>query len=123
MATWGAITVPVLWGSYSPQNSDGGITEIKILPDPLTPDVAASVLQQGGRARKRVSLETFVSTIAGYEAWRIDHVSATVRTWTGPLASEAAFSAVVEQLSKPDILAATHIRFGVTLVEAEGGGT
>ena len=114
--------MPVISGSYYPQNSDGGIAEVKILPDPAFPDVAASVLQQGGRARKRVSFETYVSTVAGYEAWRVDHVKAEVRTWTGSL-GEAAFSAIVERLSEPTVMSMTHLRFRVSLVEAQGGGT
>lgn len=77
--SWGTMDLLVARGSYNPPSAESGITEIKILPD--SSGNAASVIQQGGRGRKRASFKGY-ATEANHHSLENDKLSATQRTFT-----------------------------------------
>lgn len=116
MATWGSTTIKILRGTYRPPHGEAGINEIKILPNPLDTSTPATVLQQSGRSRKRVSWQGYVSNLEDYNNLYDDFVAATQRTFTG-FESET-LNAIIEGISEPEYIQSNLIRFSITLVEA-----
>lgn len=82
MASWGSTTVYVRRGTYQSAPA-ATINEIKILPAAGS-TAAASVIQSGGRARRRIMFEAYVPTVAEYEDLADDYHAHTSRTWTDP---------------------------------------
>lgn len=118
MATWGSTTVYVRVDQpYQPGYVAPNITEIPILGDPADLDTAASVIQGNGRGRKTISFETHVSSLADYVTLQTDMVNMTTRIWTGP-ASDT-MNAIIKELGPPAYYQSNHIRFRMTLLEAD----
>lgn len=92
--TWGSTTLKVAKNSYTPPIAENGLTEIQILPDAL--GNPASVIQQGGRTRKRISL-TGYATESEYYALLTDLYAATSKTFTDTDGN--AVTCVIESLS------------------------
>ena len=118
MATWGETELRIDNTTYRPPEADVRINEIEILPDPATPFVPASVLQQGGTGRKRTSFEGYVKTLAEYEALQTDKLSGTERLFVG-LESEELLGIIealtVVQIYPPRLY---RIRYSMTIVES-----
>jgi hypothetical protein len=77
--TWGATTLKVVPNTYSPITASNGLVEIALLPDGTTNP--ASIIQQGGRGRKTVSMSAFTTTYSAYTALRDDYLALTTRTF------------------------------------------
>lgn len=92
--TWGSTTLKVAKNSYTPPIAENGITEIQILPDGTTNP--ASIIQQGGRTRKRISF-TGYATESGYYALLSDLYAVTSRVFTDTDGN--AVTCVIESLS------------------------
>ena len=115
--TWGATTLNVIQDSYAPASADGGINEIRILGDPATPDVPASVIQQGGRVRERTSFDCWVEGQAEYEALLADHYAGTVREFAGH--DGVTFDAVILSITPKRRVFEWFIEYSITFMEAE----
>ena len=117
MATWGATTINIEIGSYRPPTAAASVIENQLLAG-ADLSAVASVIQQGGRLRKRISLRSKCSW-AGYQTLYNDHVAGTARNFTGSEAGAAALSCYIESLSPPTLLPGNAlVAYGMTLVEA-----
>ena len=120
MATLGVsgtpVTINVLRGTYRPPSARGTVIETQLLAGATLGDVA-SVLQQGGRLRKRTSFET-ASTPADHETFAGFHLAGTLLEFTGPDGAPTAFGCHIETLSEPTLLKTGLVTYGITLVEA-----
>lgn len=116
MATWGTTELVILKDTYQPPYTEPGITRIKMLPDPGSPDEPAEILQQAGRTRKTVSFRSFVEALADYNALRADAHRGEVRSYQDFLG--VSMNAAIEQLSPPEYRTPNLILFNITLVEA-----
>lgn len=92
--TWGSTTLKVAKNSFTPPIAQNGLTEIQILPD--TSGNPASVIQQGGRTRKRISFSGY-ATETTYYTLLTDLYAATSRTFTDTDGN--AVTCVIESLS------------------------
>lgn len=112
--TWGSTTLKVAKNSYAPLFANNGIVEINILPD--SSGNAASILQQGGRNRKRISLSGY-GTEAEYYALLTDYYAATSRVFTDTDGNT--LTSVIEALSatREDNGLYPYV-YSITLVEA-----
>lgn len=116
MATWGATTVNITPGTYEPPTARVRTNEIAILPDPADLSAVASILQSGGRDRKRVRFQGHVTTLAAYNSFETDKLAATERTFTGPDAET--LTGIIEFLEVVDYPFSGLIRYEIGLVEA-----
>lgn len=110
--TWGSTALLVAKNSYKPPQAENGLSEIKILPD--TSGNPASVVQQGGRARKRASFEGY-ATESGYCALLTDYYAATSRTFTD--LDGNALTAVIENISSVRENSPYPYKYSITLME------
>lgn len=115
--TWGTQTINIFAGTFKPTFvPDTGINEIEVLPskDILNP---RTVLQQAGRARKRIKFEGFVRGLNDYDALLTDFINGTEKTF---LDSETgiSFSSIIIALSEPEFVNATVIRYSMEVIEA-----
>ena len=115
MATWGALSFNISYRSYRPPHSEAKINEIDILADPSDFGARATVLQQGGRRRKRALFEV-IGTYAQHQSFQTDWNNGEVRNFNGPHAVD--FSAVIMNVSDPVYVQDGLIRFNVELIEA-----
>ena len=118
-ASWGDTRLRIKNGSYRPPEAETRITEIKILSNPSTPTVPATVLQQGGAERKRTSFAGYVRSLDEYSDLQSDKLHATVRTFTGPMGET--LTGIIEVLNITDIFPPKIYSIGyvMTIVEAE----
>lgn len=92
--TWGSKTLHIAKGSYSPPSASNGIKELSILPD--STGNPASIIQQGGRSRKRVSFNGYADE-TDYYALLTDFYAGTTRTFTD--VDSNTLSSVIESIS------------------------
>ena len=116
MATWGATTVNILREKYWPPTAEIRLNEIAILPDPASLSTAASILQQGGTKRKRVSWEGYVTALADYNTLEADKVSGESRLFTGP--SGETLTGVIEHLEVVGYPQDNNLRYYIVIVES-----
>jgi hypothetical protein len=112
---WGSTTINCYRGTYRPPFCKVNINEINILPNPATPDTPATVLQSGGRNRKRVQWEGFTTSLDDYNDLQADYIAGTQRTFTGP--EGETLTAIIEDLSEPEYIGG-FVNYSITLVEA-----
>jgi len=117
MATWGEITLRIAAGSYEPPHAEVTINEIDILPMAgiMTP---ATVIQGGGRKRKRSRCKLYVANMVEYSAFYDDYITQTEKAFTGPDGS--IFVGLISDLGAPQMKMIGHVEFGFEIVE---GGT
>lgn len=108
--TWGSIDLLVAKGSYNPPSASNGITEIKILPD--SSGNAASVLQQGGRERKRASFKGYATEL-NYKSLETDYYATTERTFTD--IDNNSFVAAIESFNA--VKKGEYYEYSITLLE------
>jgi hypothetical protein len=108
--TWGTMDLLVAKGSYNPPTASNGITEIKILPD--ASGNAASVLQQGGRDRKRASFKGYALE-TDYKLLETDYYAAAERTFTD--IDNNSFTAAIESFNADKN--GEYYEYSITLVE------
>ena len=87
MATWGATTFNIRWGSFVPPETDDSTKIIDILAKKDDLSAIAQALQQSGRKRKQTSFTVVVTPadLTFHDALQVDKDEGTVRTFTGPL--------------------------------------
>lgn len=113
--TWGSTALLVAKDSYKPPEAESGVVEIKLLPDLSDVTIPASVIQQAGRGRKRVSFEGY-ATETTYYAFLTDKYAATARTFTD--SDGNALSAIIESISAMRENGPYPYHYSITLVEA-----
>lgn len=114
--TWGATSINCYIKTYQPPAAEPTIAEIQLLPDPTDPDAVCSVLQQGGRKRKRIYWDGFVSNIASYNSLETDKLNGTQRTFVGPDGTN--LNCIIQHLGPPRYVQSNLIEYSITLVEA-----
>jgi len=114
--TWGVTTLNVIQDSYNPPAADGGINEIRILGDPTTPDIPASVIQQGGRVRETLNFDCWAASQAEIEALQTDHYEGTVRELTGH--DGVSFDAVIVSVVPGRRVFQWFLEYRITFMEA-----
>lgn len=112
--TWGSTALLVAKDSYTPPAAENGITEIQLLPD-LAVSTPATVLQQAGRGRKRVSFDGY-ATETDYYAFLADYYAVTTRTFTD--SDGNTLSSIIESISAARENGPYPYRYSITLVEA-----
>jgi hypothetical protein len=116
MATWGATTLNITPGTYEPPVATVRVNEIKILPDPSSLSTVASVLQSGGRDRKRARWQGYVTSLANYNTLYDDMAAATERTFTGP--DSETLTGIIEFLEVIGYPISGHIKYEISIVES-----
>lgn len=116
MVTWGTTQLILLHSTYNPPHvEDAGINEIKILP-PSSGTTPSSVIQQGGRGRKKIKFNGYVTSWADYVFLYDDYVAGTQRTFMDP--DTISVIMIISNLSAPVFVSATHIEYSIELMEA-----
>jgi len=110
---WGTKDLLVAKGSYNPPSASNGIIEINILPD--AGGNPASILQQGGRGRKRVSFNGY-ATLVDYQSFEIDYFAAIKRTFTD--IDGLMMLATIESFKASRNSGTYPYEYSITLVEA-----
>ena len=118
MSTWWSTQAPltILKDSYRPPYAEFRRTELPILASTSSGFPYASILQDGGRERKKVTFTAHVSTWSYYNALQTDRFTGEVRQFVGPEATTD-FMAVITALGEPQWSWPDDIRFTVTLTE------
>lgn len=80
---WGSTALNVIRETYNPPVSEVALDEIALLPDPAALSTVATVIQQGGTKRNRVTFSAFTYTYSEYQAFLADMIAGTQRTFTG----------------------------------------
>ena len=79
--TWGSsMDIHIARNSYKPAIADVELTEIQLLPDGS--GNISTVLQQGGRKRKKISFRGYAVTKDDYDDLLADYYAKTSRTFT-----------------------------------------
>lgn len=114
--TWGETELNIIQDTYAPPHAGGDINEIKILSDPETPLEPASVLQQAGRERERVSFDAWVGSQAELQALLEDKYKGEIRLFSGHDGKD--FHAMIYDLVPDRRVFSHHIEFRITFIEA-----
>jgi hypothetical protein len=80
MITWGSTTLNVMYGTWSPYQSESTFIETILIPDSSNPNAINTVLQQSGRGRYRISATLIFSSITEYIALLAYKVGGTLQT-------------------------------------------
>ena len=111
---WGTTELTVVPESYNPPHAVRKRTVIDLIPyDEITNP--SSILQDGGRERKQVSLSGFVTSLADYETLYADYLASTVRTFTGP--DEETMSCMIWDLSPAKRIYYGKLDYSLILME------
>lgn len=110
--TWGTTTLNVTPNTYNPPHCSNGLVEINILPDGTTNP--ATVLQQAGRGRKRVSFKGFTRTWEDYEALHDDYIALTQRTFSD---GNESLTMIINELSPATLIFGNKWEYTITLLE------
>ena len=114
--TWGATTLNLIQDSYAPPVADANIPEIRILGDPSTPNVPASVIQQGGRSREHLTFDCWADSQTDIDALVTDKYNGQVREFTGH--DGVSFDAVITQVLPLRRVFEHYIPYRITFLEA-----
>ena len=92
---WGTLDLLVAKDSYNPPSSNIVMNEIRLIPsgDNLNSN---TILQQGGRDRKRIKFSGYASKI-DYESLVTDYLATTTRIFTD--IDSVTLSAIIESIS------------------------
>ena len=116
MPSWGLTELNIIQDGFAPASADGNINEIRILGDPSTPNVPASVIQQGGRGRLRQSYACWAGAQSEINTLLTDHYAGTVREFTGHDA--VTFDAVIFSITPGRRVFSHYIEYSITFLEA-----
>ncbi len=117
MATWGTHTLNILFGTPRGPSVDANINSIRLIPPDSTTD-HAEVLQQGGRARKRISFTGRFASLTDYESLHADYIAATAANLNiSGVATD--FYSVIAELSEPMHRHKDFIEYTITLAEED----
>lgn len=116
MSTWGSTTLYITPGTYQPPTAAVRVNEIRILPDPASLSTEASILQSGGRDRKRARWQGYVTSYTNFNTLEGDKLAATERTFTGPDAET--LTGIIESLEVIDYPVSGLIRYEISIVES-----
>lgn len=110
--TWGTTNLKITPGTYSPIHASNGLVEIEILPD--ASGNPATVIQQAGRGRKRVSFDGFTSTYTAYKALHDDYIALTQRTYAD---GNDSLAMIISELSPAKMIINGKWEYSMTLME------
>lgn len=110
---WGELELIIYENTYKFASAGANITEIPVLPSPNSLE-RSSVLQQGGRSRKRITFSGAVIDRNHYNSLLDDHLTCEERTFIGYDNEE--FNAIIEYLSPP-IWKESFWEYSMVLVE------
>ena len=111
--TWGSTDLKIVPQTYKAWHCDNGLVVIDLLPDGT--DAPASIIQQGGRSRKLVAFDGFVSTIAAYNSLLDDFIALTERTFSDPAGS---MLMIISELTPPTMIIDNKWDYSIVLMEA-----
>lgn len=106
--------LPLLWGTYRPPHASEIFAEINVIPSPTDTNPIA-ILQQGGRERKVVTFQSYVTTMTEYDGLLDDHHEGANKTFIGPESLE--FESIIRDISPPEYVQSGLIRFNITFME------
>lgn len=110
--TWGSTTLKVVPDTYNPPHCENGLVEIEILPDGTTNP--ATVLQQAGRGRYRVSFNGFTTTYNDYKSLRDDYIALTEKTFSD---GNESLTMIISELSPATLIFGDKWEYTITLLE------
>lgn len=115
MYLWGEKKLKIDPGSYSPPYAARERSVITLIPsaDISTPN---SVIQDGGRERKTVSMSGFTNSLTEYNELHSEYLTGTVRTFTGP--SGETLDGFIYELSAPKRAMYRKFEYTLTIMEA-----
>ena len=124
MAFWNSTSdnINILHGTYRPAHADAGIIEINLIPihtTSTTPSPPASIIQQTGPRRKRVSWRGWTDS-SGYNALLDDYLTAVESTFSD---GTDTFYGLIERLSPPEYVQPGHLQYNITLMETTVAST
>ena len=105
----------ILWGTYRPPHAPTIFSDINVIPSAAMPS-PVTIVQQGGNERKSANFNTYVETMAEYDALQDDHHAGNVKRFYGPESLE--FDSYIRSLSPPEYVQAGVIRFSIVLEES-----
>lgn len=111
--TFGSYALKIVPETYQPYWYENGLNEISILPDGTTNP--ASILQQAGRGRMKVSFQGFVTAYSDYSNLRADYLALTSRTFTDGTDS---ITMIISELSPATMIVPGKWEYSITLMEA-----
>lgn len=111
--SWGSTNLKIVPETYQPYWYENGLTEISILPDGTT--TPASVLQQGGRGRKKVSFQGFTTSYSDYSSLRADYLALTSRSFSD---GTDTITMIISDLSPATMIVSGKWEYSITLMEA-----
>lgn len=114
MYKWGETNLNVSRYSYKPPYRVPSISEIQLVPG-ADLSVPGTVIQQGGRSRKRVKFEGYCTSLADYNALQDDWNSCIVRTFIGP--DGETLSMMIEELKEATRIVSFKYEYSITLME------
>lgn len=113
--TWGSTTLSVQAGTWSPLQGSSSLNEVELIPDPNNLDAICTVLQQGGRKRRRVSGVIMLTSMTDYNTLLGDMDNATTRTLDDDDTVNASY--YIESLGAPNNPFSGYITADITFVE------
>jgi exoribonuclease II len=114
MFYWGELKLKVDTGSYNPPHATREKTVIDVIPGA---DIAlpASILQEGGRARKVANLSGFCTSYTEYDVLYQDYLNSIIRTFTGP--SGETLEGIIYELSPATRVMARKFEYDIVFME------
>ena len=110
--SWGGVQLHV--SSYTPPSSEVILTEISLIPDPsATPGSKTSVLQSGGRKRRRVTISGYCLEYTDLESLRNDSETFTPKVFIDTIGNN--FTALIQSFESRRVN--TWYEYDMTLVE------
>lgn len=113
--TWGSTTIKVQVGTWKPGILPAVFQEIQLIPDATNLTVVASVLQQGGRPRRRATGRVYVSSMTAYEALVTSYLTGTAQTLADGDSVNASY--MIESIGEPEYKQNNAIFFDIAFVE------
>ncbi len=109
---WGDTIMHMNRNSYVPPTAEISITEIELIPtlDSIEP---STILQSGGRKRKRASFTGLALTYDDFVILETDYLNYTERIFTDTLGNT--FTAIIEKFTPRKV--DTYYVYNITLVE------
>ncbi len=113
--TWNGTALQVLHGSWRPGIPSNHINEIALIPDAADLSAQASVIQQGGRLRKRVKAKLYVTGMTAYNNFVNYYLAGT----SGTLADGDTLngSYMIESMGEPEYINDSAVFFDIVFVE------
>lgn len=113
MYLWGDKELKIVPGTYNPPFALKQRSIIEIIPSISTS--YNSVLQDGGRERKRAAMEGFCISLEEYNELYNDYLAAIEKTFTGPTGET--LTGIIYELSAPTRVMYKKYEYSITLLE------